>query len=181
MGVSEVEIRSPVKSPAKTAVPATADLRRSKPRILLCHNYYIHPGGESSVFLEQREILKEMGCDVREYTRDNHEILSKSTLGRLRLLMDTVYSRRTYREVSRLVREFRPDAAVVQNVFPLISPSIYRALSDAGVPILQNVFNYRFICPSANLFRNGGVCEACLRGGFQHAVLHRCYPASSSN
>jgi glycosyltransferase involved in cell wall biosynthesis len=65
----------------------------------------------------------------------------------------------------------------VQNVFPLLSPSLYRVLAGR-LPIVQLVFNYRLLCPNAQLYTEGAICERCVPGNTTHAVIHRCYRRS---
>jgi glycosyltransferase involved in cell wall biosynthesis len=83
-------------------------------------------------------------------------------------------------QIEQLVKSERPDVAFVQNVFPLISPSIYYALSRLGVPVIQLVYNYRLVCPNATLYTAGQVCERCVGGNYFHAVTHRCFRNSLS-
>ncbi|MBV8897360.1 MAG: glycosyltransferase family 4 protein, partial [Acidobacteriaceae bacterium] len=66
----------------------------------------------------------------------------------------------------------------------LISPSLYYAAAAEHVPVVQTLHNYRLICPGANLYRDGHVCEDCVGSLIPHrSVVHRCYrnslPASS--
>jgi glycosyltransferase involved in cell wall biosynthesis len=60
------------------------------------------------------------------------------------------------------------------NVFPLLSPATYSTLHDLGVPIVQAVFNYRFLCVNAQLYINRAVCERCIHGNMVHAIMRRC-------
>ncbi|RYG97419.1 MAG: glycosyltransferase [Alphaproteobacteria bacterium] len=70
------------------------------------------------------------------------------------------------------------DILHVQNLFPQFSPSIYYAAAKAGVPIVQAVRNYRLVCASANLFRNGRYCSDCVGRVPVPAILHACYRSS---
>lgn len=144
-------------------------------KILLCHNYYQHPGGESDVFENEVLGFRQMGNDVLLYCRQNSDIDQMPALKKLQLLFSAFSSSHTYQEVKALVQREKPDAAIVQNVFPLLSPSIYAALADAGIPVVQAVYNYRLICPSAELYTQRAICERCVRGNTTHAVVHRCY------
>lgn len=143
-------------------------------RILLCHNDYALEGGENAVSRMEARILRERGQEVLEYRRDSREIAAYGPLAKARAWLAGVYSSRTRRDVAALVRRFRPEVALVQNVFPLISPSLYDELRAQHVPIVQLVFNYRLVCPNAQLFVGGAVCERCLGGNTLHAVLRRC-------
>jgi microsomal dipeptidase-like Zn-dependent dipeptidase len=124
-------------------------------RILLVHNYYQQPGGESGVFENLIRLLRRVGQDVDIYSRHNSDILSFSRMEKALLGTDAFFSRRTWTEVKSLVRHKRPAVALVQNVFPLISTSVYYALRSEGVPIVQLVYNYRFVCSDAQLFSLG--------------------------
>ncbi len=44
-----------------------------KPNILLIHNYYKIPGGEDTVFKNEKEMLESRGHKVVTYTRSNAE------------------------------------------------------------------------------------------------------------
>lgn len=149
-------------------------------RILLCHSWYREEGGENILFRSLLSILRNHGEEVLEYTRDNKEIDKFNLLEIGRMINDGLYSHRTIREIRRLVSNCRPDVAVVQNVLPLISPSIYLGLKQTGIPIVQLVYNYRFVCPNAHLFVDGNNCERCVHGNTAHAFIHRCIRHSYS-
>src|SRR5205807_397303 len=71
---------------------------------------------------------------------------------------------------------FRPDIVHVFNFFPLLSPSIHYACQEADVPIVQKISNFRLICPSALLQRDGHACEECMGKLIPWpGVLHACY------
>jgi glycosyltransferase involved in cell wall biosynthesis len=144
-------------------------------KILLCHDFYRQPGGERMAFEAHERLLVDHGHEVLRLTRHNREIDDFSLAERLRLPFGAIDSRRTRREVDALVARERPDVAHVHNVFPLLSPSLYRALARHGVPIVQTLHNFRFLCPNALFFTHGEVCERCAKGNTLHAVRLRCY------
>lgn len=68
---------------------------------------------------------------------------------------------------------------VVQNTFPLISPSAYYAAEHENIPVVQVLSNYRLLCPKAIFFRDGHICESCLGKKIPWpGALHRCYRQS---
>lgn len=75
----------------------------------------------------------------------------------------------------KLCLEERPDVACFHNFFPIISPSAYAGCKDAGVAVIQKLNNYRLICPSATMFRNGKACEVCLKSNPCWSAFYRCY------
>lgn len=145
-------------------------------KILLAHNFYRSsaPSGEDAVYRNERALL-ERHAEVVVYERHNDNI-DESTLARkIRLALDGAWSKTTYREVSDLVRREKPDVAHFHNTFPLISPSAYAACRDQGIPVVQTLHNYRFVCPNALLLRDGEPCEDCLAGSLLPALRFRCY------
>jgi glycosyltransferase involved in cell wall biosynthesis len=143
-------------------------------RAILCHNYYREEGGENAAFRNEVELLRRHGVEVVTYTRASSEIEGLSFWEKIKLAVGAFFSLRTFRELRRLVDQVRPDVAIVQNVFPLISPSAYAALRRAGVPVVQLTFNYRFACANAQLYTRNALCERCVRGSVLNAVRHRC-------
>ncbi len=144
-------------------------------KILLCHNYYHYPGGESLVFENEMQGLRQYGHEVIEYSRLNTDIKAMNEAQMVGMFFSAYGFPGTISELSQLVRREKPDAAIVQNVFPRLSPSVYTTLASCGVPVIQAVYNYRFICPSAELYTQGAICERCIRGNTLHVVVHRCY------
>lgn len=147
-------------------------------KILMVHNYYQRPGGERVAVESQVALLHEHGHKVILYTRDNVEIGDYGVWRKAAFFPRAVYSRRAYREVRAMVARDRPQVAHIHNVFPLISPSVYRALKDAGVPVVQTVHNFRFLCPNALFYTRRQVCERCVGGNTLHAIRWRCYRQS---
>lgn len=144
-------------------------------KILVVHNHYKQVGGESAVVQAEGELLRGLGHEVVLYSRDNHEIDDYGAIDRARFFSRALFSRRTFAELTDLVRQQRPDVAHVHNVFPLISPAAYVALDRAGVPIVQTAHNFRFLCPNGLFFVNGAICERCKSGNTLPAVRLRCY------
>lgn len=147
-------------------------------KILVIHNDYQQPGGELLAVNTEVELLRKHDQLVIEYRRNNSEILHYGTQEKASFIASALYSRRTYTAIRQLAATTRPDIAHVHNVFPLISPSIYVALHDAGVPIVQTLHNYRLLCPNALFFTGGKVCERCIHGNTLHAVRWKCYKES---
>jgi glycosyltransferase involved in cell wall biosynthesis len=66
----------------------------------------------------------------------------------------------------------------VHNHFPLLSPSIFDASSEAGVASVWTLHNYRATCANGLLFRDGRPCEDCVGRPPISGVVHRCYRGS---
>ncbi len=128
-------------------------------KFVIVHNEYIKPGGEDSVVREEQKMLQRHGHEVTTFVDSNRRI---GAMNRIKLAMRTIWSAESYRTLRALLRAHRPDVALVENTFPLLSPSVYYACRAEGVPVIQRLHNYRFLCLNARLLRNEEVCELCV-------------------
>jgi len=166
-----------------TTVRTRHALRRSDaPKVLLLHNFYRSgtPGGEDVVVRQERELLEGAGVPVVTYTKSNDEVDENDRAQVLRTAASMSWSRRTYDELTRLLRHERPDVAHFHNTFPLITPSAYAACRDNHVPVVQTLHNYRLLCCAGTFFRDGQVCQLCTAGRPWPGVQHKCYRDSSA-
>lgn len=147
----------------------------NKLNILLVHNYYKLPGGEDTVFKNEYEMLKNKGHNVFIYSRNNKEIDNFNFLKKALLAFDSVYNKRTYKDIIEIIKKEKIDIVHVHNTLSLISPSVYYAAIDMNVPVVQTIHNFRLICPGGMLYRNNELCEECLNKGLKCAVKHKCY------
>jgi glycosyltransferase involved in cell wall biosynthesis len=144
-------------------------------KILLVHNSYQQAGGEDVVFEQEKKALLRAGHSVVTYERSNHEVDELSTWQRAMLLKRIVWASDTRHEFAQLLARENPDVVHVHNTFVMISPSIYSACRDYGVPVVQTLQNYRLLCPGALFFREGKVCEECVEHGLWRGIRHGCY------
>jgi glycosyltransferase involved in cell wall biosynthesis len=143
-------------------------------RVLQIHNRYQQAGGEDVVVRAERALLEDHGHEVELFEADNAKIAGFS--GHVRTALGTVYSHGAKVCVARRIATFRPDVVHVHNFFPLLSPAIFYACREAGIPVVQTLHNYRLICPNALLLRSGRPCEDCVGKKFAWpGVLHACY------
>jgi glycosyltransferase involved in cell wall biosynthesis len=146
-------------------------------RIIAVHNYYQQPGGEDSVFESETELLERFGHSVMRLIFRNDDIPRDPTwIQSGTLALATVWSRAAASRVAEAIRVHAPDVVHFHNTFPLISPAAYAACRRAGVPVVQTLHNYRLLCPNAQFFRGGRLCEDCLgRRLTWPGIVHRCY------
>jgi len=107
------------------------------------------------------------------YERNNDDIGSLVAAS-----VETLWSRRAYRELTVLLRRERPDVAHVHNIWYRVSPAAYAACHDAGVPVVQTLHNYRMFCANALLLRDGRPCEECVGKVPWPGLRHGCFRES---
>jgi len=142
-------------------------------KILLVHNFYQQQGGEDRVFQAEGSLLEEHGHHVIRHTIHNDQVRD---LNKIQLARAIIWNKTVYQDIQELIRQERPHIAHFHNIFPLISPAAYYAVQAEGIPVLQTLHNYRYLCPNGILFRDGQVCEECV-GKYVPwpGILHGCY------
>lgn len=147
-------------------------------KIVMVHNSYQEGGGEDVVFAQECANLERAGHTVVRYHRSNSEIANHGARGKLAAAKDTVWSSSTRRSFAALLARETPDLVHVHNTFAVISPSIYAACRERGIPVVQTLHNFRLICPAATFHRAGNVCEACAEKSLWEGIRHACYRES---
>ncbi len=142
-------------------------------KILLVHNYYRERGGEYRVFKDEAEMLRRHGHDVQTFTRHNDDTKGMNAL---ELARKTVWNREIYDEMGAILQTERFDIVHVHNTLALVSPAVFHACRDNNVPVVQTLHNYRLVCANGLLFRDGSICENCLKTSFPFpALMYGCY------
>ncbi len=159
---------------ATLTVPAA--VKAASLSVLCVHNRYIQPGGEDQVFESESQLLAQNGVRVEKV--EEQTTYPGGLVRKIEAAVDCIWSRSWYQKCKTLLRDIRPDVVHIHNFFSVISPSVYYACKEEGVPVVQTLHNYRLACPAASFYRNGKVCEECLERGPFHAVRYGCYRES---
>lgn len=146
-------------------------------KILFAHCRYQHTGGEDRAVDAEMAALREAGHDVSILERDNAIISTIWDRAKTAWSLPGTGALRT--ELRTEIAAHAPDIVHAHNIFPLFTASLYDAARDLGVPVVQTLHNYRNICASALLMRDGRICEDCVGASPYQAVLHRCYRNST--
>ncbi len=142
-------------------------------KVLHAHNYYLQPGGEDTAFAGEVSLLRRHGHTVVEFVEDNRRIAAGKQAA---IALQTLWSWESYRRLREVLRQERPGIAHFHNTFPLISPSAYYACRAENIPVIQSLDNPRLMCPSANFYRDGRLCQDCLgKTPPWPGMVHRCY------
>jgi glycosyltransferase involved in cell wall biosynthesis len=149
-------------------------------RITLFHNSYRIRGGEEQTVDFESRLLAGAGHDVHRHELSNERTFARPRLAAAVSAWKAAWNRSSYHAVREILKTVRPDVSHVHNWFPLLSPSIYAAHRDLGIPVVQSLHNYRLGCAAGTLLRDGQVCEQCISGDTRAAVRHRCYRGSAT-
>lgn len=146
-------------------------------KILLVHNYYRFKGGEEVYVNNLASLLRKKGHKVLLWTKDSRKV---GSLGmRIKVALNMFWNRQANKEFALVINRFKPDLIHFNNIFPLITPSIYYVAKKLKVPIVQTVHNFRYMFPKSILFRRGIECPVCLNRSLVFpAPFHACYRES---
>ena len=147
-------------------------------KVLMVHNRYQQRGGEDAVVDAEVHLLGSNGIDVQRFDADNDSI--HGLRAKLQVSASQFGSSSAVKAAfSRVLSDFRPDVVHVHNWFPTVSATVFRSCLHAHVPVVHTLHNYRLLCVTATLFRDGGVCEDCIGTTFRiPGVVHKCYRQS---
>lgn len=145
-------------------------------RILMMHSRYQQRGGEDISSRAEAELLCRGGHEVDLVEYDNHDV---EKIGKIRTAVRTIWSNPAVVDVQNRLKVQNYDILHVQNYFPLISPAVLLAGSRMGVATVQSLRNYRLLCSSGQLFREGHDCELCVgKLAPWTGIRLRCYRGS---
>lgn len=145
-------------------------------RVLQVNNFFRESGGETAVVENERRLLESRGHRVDLFSATND--WSGGIRVRIDAAVHSAYSPLWRARLLDRIRDCRPDVVHIHNFFPLLTPAVYDACRDGGVPAVHTLHNYRLICPASLLWRHGHICEECLHHSPYRAAFHRCYRRS---
>jgi glycosyltransferase involved in cell wall biosynthesis len=98
--------------------------------------------------------------------------------GRVRGVARMLYSSSAKRGMDAVLADFRPDVVHMHNIYHQLSPSVLRPVARRRIPAVMTLHDYKLACPTYQFLDHGNLCQACLGGHFQHAILRRCKDGS---
>ena len=143
-------------------------------RLLFIHNEYARHSGEEHAVQAIAEFLRARGHAVFWFRRSSTEI-SGSVAGSIKAFFTGIYNPFAAKALAKTLDEVEPDIVQVQNLYPLISPSIFKPIEERSIPVVMRCPNYRLFCPNGLCLSNGRVCEKCLGFGKElWCILENC-------
>jgi len=142
-------------------------------RILQVHNRYKTAGGEWTVFNQEHELLKNEH-DIDQFIIKNSDHLD-SLYKKAKLIFKTHYNYDSKQLLKEQLQKGKYDVMHVHNFFPLLSPSIFEAAREAGVPSVMSLHNYRLIHPNGLMYHKGKIDHRSLKGSAYQCVWDGVY------
>ena len=130
--------------------------------------------GHEVQFFGMADSRNEVGNDANAYT-DSIDFHKKS-IKYLSYPFKIIYSRGTRKQLRRVIEDFKPDIAHLNNFNFQLTPSIVYELEKHGIPVVYTAHDVQLVCPNHKL-RNGtvkGLCRECYGGRYAKCVKYRC-------
>lgn len=145
-------------------------------KILIIHNAGSRrlPSGELTVVRNELAALKKAGIESELHIFYNDEIGFRNPLRFLKMGMRAFISYSSYRLVSNLIEQFKPDLVHFHGVLPILTPTAFYACKKKGVPVIQTLHNFRWLCVEGGLFRKKIYCDKCVKNCGWRGVLFGC-------
>ena len=166
-------------------------------RILLCSNFYYRRGGDCTYLFALQKLLEENSHETAIFSMRHPQNLpcpqencfidfldyselnkSKSPANAVKVLQRSIWSRQAQKNLARLVADWRPDVAHLQNIHAYLTPAIVETLAHANIPVVWSLHDFKLLCPESHFLSHGRICEACRGGHFGNCAKKRCLKGS---
>lgn len=142
-------------------------------KIAIVHNAYGKVSGEEIVIDNLVAMLEKRGLTVLRFSRSSEEIEEKLS-GKMTAFFSGIHNPFAAKKFAEFLKSNCPDVVHINNLYPLISPSILPVCTAQGIPIVMTVHNFRLACPIGLLMCHGELCHKCLGGREYWCVLRNC-------
>lgn len=147
-------------------------------KVLQIFSRYLQFGGEEgSVYRIGDALMDEH--DVEYYLESTANLIGAGKwTDKLLMLGKVINNRKAARDLRRMQEIGRFDLWQIHNIFPALSPAVYKEAFRLGVPVVHYLHNYRMGCLNGFFLDHGNPCQLCLGGHFSHAIKAKCWQES---
>ncbi len=162
-------------------------------KVLYANKFFFRNGGSEVVMFDEMEMMRRSQVDVAEISmRDprNHEskyepyfvsqksYRSGSLSRKVSSALSVIHSHEAVRNITKLIRDEKPDILHCHNIYHQLTPSIIKAASRMGMPVVLTLHDFKPVCPIYTQLRNGQPCVKCSGGNYEALLRHRCADGS---
>lgn len=99
---------------------------------------------------------------------------SHSVWDKLQAGKDFIYNSRACEKFNTLLLQEKPDIVHFHNIYHQLTPALIGIAKRFGCKTVLTAHDYKIVCPSYTMLRDGKVCDDCLTGSVFNAYRHRC-------
>jgi glycosyltransferase involved in cell wall biosynthesis len=159
-------------------------------KILLANKFFYNKGGAETVFFQEKCYLQSQGLKVIDFSMQDtrneyssyaeffvspidyhadHDVKSKIMIG-----LKFLHSSEAVQKLDALVRMERPDIGHLHNVYHQLTPAIVPVLKRHNIPVILTLHDYKLICPTYLMVKNGRICKECAGKYFWKPLTQHC-------
>ena len=138
-------------------------------RILQVFNRYLHPGGEEKSVDRIYQHVSQRH-DVARCFFDNADWKKPGAPGMAGQAARMFYNAASRAQFESDVERHTSEVALFHNLYPVASPSLYRAALKRGLPVMQYLHNYRPFCVSGTVYAHGQILAEAMHGNWWREV-----------
>lgn len=159
-------------------------------KVFFANNYAYLRGGSERVLFEEMQLLSTRGVLSCIFSRQHPENGKWSTetffpphleydtggiSNKVKSAKELIYSRKVASSLRGLLTQESPDVLHAHNIYGRLTTSIFDSANQAGIPSVLTLHDYKLVCPSYLLMRDGQVCELCVKGSTYQCLAKRCH------
>ena len=163
--------------------------------VLLVNKFFFIKGGAETVYFQERDHLKAAGVQVMDFSMQHEKNLPSNYTkwfvsnvdyhgnsgigGKIKTAIDFIHNAEACRKFNDLLLSEKPDIVHFHNIYHQLTPSIIAIAKRFGCKTVLTAHDYKIVCPSYTMLRDGHVCDACLKGSVWNAFRYRCQEGSA--
>ncbi|MGM3162150.1 glycosyltransferase family 4 protein [Dickeya undicola] len=165
-------------------------------KVLLVNKFFYIKGGAETVYFQEIDMLKKAGVEVIDFSMqhennfpsdyssyfvdkvDYHQ--NSGVVGAIKTAVNFIHNAEAGKKLLALLRKEKPDIVHFHNIYHQLTPLLIKIARQFGCKTVLTAHDYKIICPSYTMLRDGKVCDACLTGSVFNAFKYRCQQGSAS-
>ncbi|MGM3224252.1 glycosyltransferase family 4 protein [Dickeya zeae] len=165
-------------------------------KVLLVNKFFYIKGGAETVYFQEYDRLKAAGVEVitfsmqhennfpsdyAAYFVDNVDYHQRNgVVGAIKTAVNFIHNSQACKKLRALLHQEKPDIVHFHNIYHQLTPSLISVARECGCKTVLTAHDYKMICPSYTMLRDGNVCDACVTGSVFNAFKYRCQQGSAS-
>lgn len=165
-------------------------------KVLLVNKFFFIKGGAETVYFQERNMLKEAGVEVIDFSMQHEKNFPSDyadyfvtnvdyhkeggLLAGAKTAISFIHNREACKKMVALLQQTRPEIVHFHNIYHQLTPALIKVARDFGCKTVLTAHDYKIMCPSYSMLRDGKVCDACVIGSVFNAFRYRCQEGSAA-
>jgi len=165
-------------------------------KVLLVNKFFFIKGGAETVYFQERNMLKEAGVEVIDFSMQHEKNFPSDyadyfvsnvdyhkeggLLAGVKTAISFIHNREACKKMQALLEQTRPEIVHFHNIYHQLTPALIKVARHFGCRTVLTAHDYKIMCPSYSMLRDGKVCDACVTGSVFNAFRYRCQEGSAA-